>query len=1004
MITRRDFFKIAAAGGTLASIGEVAEAQNMLHNVLPAADFAREGGRQIPVIAEADLVVAGGGARAVALAKAAARTGCRVFLVAELPYLGDDICGSFNFDRAEGERPLEDIGRKIFTSAANPLPLHVKTTLENELIDYNVDFLYSCFITEALVNGAGAIAGVVIANRSGRQAVKCRAVADCTHLGSASSFFGAEKIVRSAAGEVEFTFVTAGGNVKRNEAIARAEVLANPLSFGGKTWPLTRYIFTFEYDGSFASLANIEQKIRSAVWDPDQVDSSDLLWFMPPTAVKCRETVTRITSLRRIPLEAFMADGIDNLWVLSPSAGMSKDVAAEAMRPLSAMLLGGIVGETIGRGINDIADPGISFVRNTSPEGYNYGEIGELLHPLRPARNLGYVHSQDSSLPVLGRYDVVVMGGGTAGSTAAVSAAREGVKTLEIEYLHGLGGLGTLGRIGRYWDGYRDGFTAEMDKSVRAMAPENHPRQRNDWQEESVADWKAEWLRSEFLKAGGELWFGALGCGAVAEHGSVKGVVVATPYGRGVVLAKVVIDSAGSADIAIAAGAAYEYTGSQTLAVQGAGAGFNNPGSNYLNNDWLFVDDADILDVSRAFVQGKIKSQGQYDLVKLPQTRERRRIAAEHIVSVTDVLTHRRYDDVISYHRSSFDTHGMIVDPYFILSPPMERHTIYDADVPLRSLLPKNLEGILVTGLGAGAHRDAMPVIRMRSCLQTQGHSVGYLASVAVKENKPLRKIDIKKIQQRLVEIGNLPARILTDKESKPVDAHAIHEAALSVTNNYAGLEILLSDHKRCLHSVKKRFDSPLDNAASIICASILCILGDGSQASILEQAIESAAGWDKGWHYTGMGQFGMSLSRLDALIAALGNTRLPSALPCIINKARLLTPDDEFSHYRAVCKASEAIANPAASTVLAQLLNAPGVIGHSIANYADAQRSTVPGMEDVSVRNIALKEIHLAGALYKCGDVNGLAESVLHSYANGLQGHYARYATEILLESKHEN
>ena len=983
----------------MASVGEAAEAQNVLRNVLPDVDSAREGGRQIPVIAEADLVVAGGSARAVALAKAAARTGCRVFLIAELPYLGDDICGSFNIDRGKDELPLEDTGRKIFTSAANPLPLHVKTVLEHELIDYNVDFLYSSFITEALVNDAGAIAGVVIANRSGRQAVKCCAVADCTHLGSVASFFGAEKIVRSA-GEVEFAFVTAGGDVKRHEDIVRTEVLADPLSFGGKTWPLTRYFFNYKHDGSFASLAGIEQKIRGAVWDPDQVDSSDLLWFMPPTAVQCRATVTRIQSLRRFPLEAFMADGVENLWVLSPSAGMSQDVAAEAMRPISAMLLGSIVGETIGRRIDDIADPGVAFVKNTSTEGYNYGEIGELLHPLRPAKNLGYVHSHDGSLPVLGRYDVVVMGGGTAGATAAVSAAREGVKTLEIEYLHGLGGLGTLGRIGRYWDGYRDGFTAEMDKSVKAMAPETHPRQRKDWQEESVADWKTEWLRREFLKAGGELWFGALGCGAVAEHGSVKGVVVATPNGRGVVLAKVVIDSNGSADIAIAAGAKYEYTGSRTLAVQGAGTGFNNPGSNYLNNDWLFVDDTDVLDVSRAFVQGKIKSRGQYDLVKLPQTRERRRIVAEHIVSVSDVLTHRRYDDTISYHQSSFDTHGMIVDPYFILSPPMERHTIYDADVPLRSLLPQNLEGILVTGLGAGAHRDAMPVIRMRSCLQTQGHSVGYLASVAVKENKPLRKVDIKKVQQHLVSIGNLPPRVLTDKETKVVDHDAIHQAAMSVTNNYAGLEILLSDPKRSLHSVKKRFDSPLDNASAIICASILCILGDGSHASVLESAVESAAGWDEGWHYTGMGQFGMSLSRLDALITALGNTRLPSALSCIINKARLLTPDDEFSHYRAICKAAETIADPAASPTLSRLLSAPGVIGHSIADYDDARRSTVPGMEDVSVRNIALKEIHLAGALYRCGDVDGLAESVLRSYANGLQGHYARYAAEMLLEN----
>ena len=106
----------------------------------------------------------------------------------------------------------------------------------------------------------------------------------------------------------------------------------------------------------------------------------------------------------------------------------------------------------------------------------------------------------------------------------------------------------------------------------------------------------------------------------------------------------------------------------------------------------------------------------------------------------------------------------MIIDPLFILNPPEKRHKIYDADVPLRCLLPKGLEGILTTGLGASAHRDVMPVIRMQPCLQNQGYAVGYLSALCVKENKSPRKIDIKKVQRHLVEIGNLPQRVLTDK------------------------------------------------------------------------------------------------------------------------------------------------------------------------------------------------------------------------------------------------
>ena len=39
------------------------------------------------------------------------------------------------------------------------------------------------------------------------------------------------------------------------------------------------------------------------------------------------------------------------------------------------------------------------------------------------------------------------------------------------------------------------------------------------------------------------------------------------------------------------------------------------------------------------------------------------------------------------------------------------------ADMPLRSLLPKGIKGVVTTGLGASAHRDAMPVVRMQPCL-----------------------------------------------------------------------------------------------------------------------------------------------------------------------------------------------------------------------------------------------------------------------------------------------
>ena len=65
--------------------------------------------------------------------------------------------------------------------------------------------------------------------------------------------------------------------------------------------------------------------------------------------------------------------------------------------------------------------------------------------------------------------------------------------------------------------------------------------------------------------------------------------------------------------------------------------------------------------------------------------------------------------------------------------------------------------------------------------------------------------------------------------------------------------------------------------------------------------------------------------------------------------------------------------------------------------SYAEARRDVVPGWDDTSTRNRALKELFLAGALYRCGDKDGIGRSLLERYAVGLQAHYARYAYEVL-------
>jgi hypothetical protein len=147
------------------------------------------------------------------------------------------------------------------------------------------------------------------------------------------------------------------------------------------------------------------------------------------------------------------------------------------------------------------------------------------------------------------------------------------------------------------------------------------------------------------------------------------------------------------------------------------------------------------------------------------------------------------------------------------------------------------------------------------------------------------------------------------------------------------------------------------------------------------------------------MGQFGGNMSRLDKLIVALGRTGDRRATPAVLQKVKLLSAKDAFSHFRAVAMALEMLKDPAAADHLAELLGKPGISGHArgtIARAIDrAGKNTNPN--DNTERSKALGELLLARALFRCGDKDGLGRKILREYARDLRGHLARHAQAVL-------
>ena len=620
------------------------------------------------------------------------------------------------------------------------------------------------------------------------------------------------------------------------------------------------------------------------------------------------------------------------------------------------------------------------------------GEVRESQNAANYRAGQRTVPAEAHGLPVIGEYDVVVVGGGTGGAPAAIGAGRQGAKTLLIEYLHGLGGVGTMGYIASYYHGNRVGFTHEIDLAVAELDGKNSRTASASWNPEH----KSEVYRRALRKAHVDVWFGAMGAGAVVENGRVKGLVVLTPQGRGVVLAKMVIDSTGNADIAAAAGATCRYTDDTDVAVQGTGLPPKELGQKYTNTDYTFVDDNDIFDIWRVMVVAKQKFKSAYDLGQLIDTRERRQIVGDFFFSPMDMVLGRTFPDTVVIARSNFDTHGYIVHPMFMLRPP--HRDDLDVRVPYRCLLPRGLDRILVTGLGVSAHRDALPCIRMQADVQNQGYAAGVAASMIVKKDCTSRELDIKALQKHLIEINNLPASVLTETDSFPLPKEKVAHAVQSLAKDYEGLEIALAQFDLAQPLLRAAFAeaAPGPGPAQLIYAHVLGMMGDATGADALARAVSSAT-WDKGWRYTGMGQFGACMSPLDSWIIALGRTKSPAALKPILEKLNQLDPATEFSHFRALAIALETLGDKAAAAPLAALLQKPGVGGHAATTIGTALETTLPSPTDNSGRNQALSELYLARALYRCGDHQGLGEQILRQYAQDLHGHYARHAQAVL-------
>ncbi len=151
-----------------------------------------------------------------------------------------------------------------------------------------------------------------------------------------------------------------------------------------------------------------------------------------------------------------------------------------------------------------------------------------------------------------GKYDVIVAGSGPSGFAAAVTAAKNGAKTLLIESQSSVGGISTSGLMSH--------FTGRVESRIYCeILDRSHSCDLFDCDDKTKID--PELLKNTYLEmlecAGVDILLYTLACDVIKDGNRVCGVITESKSGRKAYLADVLIDGTGDGDLAYHAGAEY---------------------------------------------------------------------------------------------------------------------------------------------------------------------------------------------------------------------------------------------------------------------------------------------------------------------------------------------------------------------------------------------------------------------------------------------------------------
>jgi len=375
------------------------------------------------------------------------------------------------------------------------------------------------------------------------------------------------------------------------------------------------------------------------------------------------------------------------------------------------------------------------------------------------------------------RADVAVAGAGTGGALAAITAARQGAKTIAVEPLAFPGGIGAGGGIHMYYFGLTGGLQSELDRRVKdIMACFGGMKQVTGFH----PDAKKLALEAMLDEAGVQLITDALMFDVKTVDGEVTRMLIATPDGPVAIDAKTYIDGTGDGDLAALAGAPFvlgrEGDGNLHAYSQSSGR-FEIAGEGddqhakmrVVNYDAGWCDPTDAADLTRARLIGiRQYERDRYENVGRTTyiapaigLRQARQIETDYVLSLADLIERQTFDDCIGYTGAHYDNHSVEVEfesdeaVFWVWVCRQWRYKIA-CELPYRMLLPRGLDNVWVASRACGVSMDAHHSMRMQRDMQRIGEVAGAAAAICAASDADARHLPMDKLREQLVATGAL--------------------------------------------------------------------------------------------------------------------------------------------------------------------------------------------------------------------------------------------------------